>query len=241
MEQEALAIGLLKNLLKKEKVNDQNKAHANAVLSMAYLQLNEEENAVKPLKFAVEIEPNRINKARYLYILGQLLEKQTKLDSANIYFKEVVKFHRKIPREFYVNARLKTLLYDSLDIKNKESQIIKMIDNYENEEFLDKIYYNYSMLLFSKDSISRGKNYLNKAIRENSSDKDLLSKGYATIAKKSRPVSEEAATSDPVRPQIEAATSVPARPHKAVRKSSGCRGRAPEPKDRRRQRQRIEI
>ena len=183
LEQEALAIGLLKNLLKKEKVNDQNKARANAVLSMAYLQLNEEENAVKPLKVAVEIEPNRINKARYLYILGQLLEKQTKLDSANIYFKEVVKFHRKIPREFYVNARLKTLLYDSLDIKNKESQIIKMIDNYENEEFLDKIYYNYSMLLFSKDSISRGKNYLNKAIRENSSDKDLLSKGYATIAK----------------------------------------------------------
>lgn len=183
LEQEALAIELLKNLLKKEQLNSENKSRTNAVLSMAYLQIKEEESAVKSLKRAAEIEENKISKARYLYILGQLLENQSKLDSANIYFKQVAKFHRKIPREFYVNAKLKTLLYDSLSLKNKESQILKMIDNYENEDFLDKIYYNYAMLLFSKDSILKGKNYLNKAIRENRLDKDLLSRGYAKISK----------------------------------------------------------
>ena len=183
LEQEALAIELLKTLLETEEINTQNKARANAVLSMAYLQIGQDKKAFKPLKTAAEIEPNKTNKARYFYVLGQLLEKKSKRDSANIYFKKVAKFHRKIPREFYVNAKLKTLLYDSLETKEKESQIIKMIDNYENEDFLDKIYYSYSMLLFSNDSISKGKNYLNKAIRENNSDKELQSRGYAKIAK----------------------------------------------------------
>lgn len=183
LEQEAIAIELLNKLLKKEKISNQNKAQASAVLSMAYLQVNKDKSAIKQLKIASEFEPNKINKARYFYILGQLLEKQSKRDSANIYFKKAENFHRKIPRELYVNAKLKTILYDPSEIKEKESQIIKMMDNYENEDYLDKIYYSYSMLLFSNDSISKGKNYLNKAIRENSSDKELQSRGYAKIAK----------------------------------------------------------
>ena len=72
LEQEGSAIDLLKNLLKKEKINPRNKAHANAVLSMAYLQLDELEKSSKALKIASEIETNKITKARHLYILGQL-------------------------------------------------------------------------------------------------------------------------------------------------------------------------
>ena len=182
LEQEGPAIDLLKNVLKKEKINSRNKAHANAVLSMAYLQLDELEKSSKALKIASELETNKITKARYLYILGQLLEKQSHLDSANIYFKRVAEFKRKIPREFYINAKLKNLLYDSLEIKNKQAQIIKMIDNYENEDFLDKIYYNYSILLFSNDSKTDGIKFLNKAMQEKSSDNELLSRSYRKIA-----------------------------------------------------------
>jgi len=178
LEQEGSAIELLKNLLKKEKLNQKNKAHANAVLAMAYFQLDELASSQEALKIASDLEINKLTKARYLYILGQFLEKQSKLDSANIYFKKVTEFKRKIPREFYINAKLKKLLYDSLKIKNKEDQIIKMIDNYENEDFLDKIYYNYSTLLFSNGSKKEGIKFLNKAMNENSSDNDLLSRSY---------------------------------------------------------------
>ena len=183
LEQENLAIEILKKVLQKENINKQNKAYANAILAMAYFQLNELGSTIKPLKLAIELEPNRINKARYLYILGQVLESQSKTDSASIYFKKVAQFHRKIPREFYLNAKLKTLLYDSSENTDKEIQIKKMIDNYENEDFLDKIYYNYSMLLFSQGSTQKGKKYLNKAIRKNSNDNDLLYRGYNKIAK----------------------------------------------------------
>ena len=182
LEQEGSAIGLLKNLLKKEKINPRNKAHANAVLSMAYLQLDELEKSSKALKIASEIETNKITKARHLYILGQLLEKQLNIDSANIYFRKVAEFKRKIPRELYINAKLKTLLYDSLEIKNKQAKIIKMIENYENEDFLDKIYYSYSMLLFSNGSKTEGIKFLNKAMRKKGSDNELLSRGYRKIS-----------------------------------------------------------
>ena len=151
LEQEALGIELLKNLLKKEKINKKNKAHANAVLSMAFYHLEDLENSTKALKIASKLETNKITRARYLFILGQLLEKESKLDSANRYFKKVAEFKRKIPREFYINAKLKNLIYDSINIKTKKNEIIKMIENYENEDFLDKIYYNYSMLLFSNN------------------------------------------------------------------------------------------
>ena len=182
LEQENLAIELLKGLLKQENLSKSNKAYASATLAMAYLQLKKINKAIKPLKTAVELEQNKNNKVRYLFILGQLLEKESKIDSSNTIFKEIADYKRKIPREFFVNAKLKTLVYDTIKIKEKESQIIKMIDNYENEDFLDKIYFQYSILLFSSDHIEKGKEFLNKAIRENMSDKDLLSKGYVKLS-----------------------------------------------------------
>tara|TARA_X000000368_G_scaffold370573_1_gene319836 strand:- start:12752 stop:15106 length:2355 start_codon:yes stop_codon:yes gene_type:complete len=182
LEQEALGIELLKNLLKKEKINKKNKAHANAVLSMAFYHLEDLENSTKALKIASKLETNKITRARYLFILGQLLEKESKLDSANRYFKKVAEFKRKIPREFYINAKLKNLIYDSINIKTKKNEIIKMIENYENEDFLDKIYYNYSMLLFSNNLKTEGIKFLNKSMQEKRSDKNLLSRSFRKLA-----------------------------------------------------------
>jgi TolA-binding protein len=150
---------------------------------MAYLKLDEEKKAVKPLKIAHEIENNNLKKARYLYILGQILEKQSNKDSANVFFKKVIQFNRKIPRELFVNAKLKTLSLGSLENDKKESQFKKMIENYENEDFLDKIFFNYSMFLFSKNSNDLAKIYLNKAVKENSNDKELLYRAFIKMSK----------------------------------------------------------
>jgi TolA-binding protein len=65
----------------------------------------------------------------------------------------------------------------------KESQFKKMIENYENEDFLDKIFFNYSVFLFSKNSNDLAKIYLNKAVRENSNDKELLYRAFIKMSK----------------------------------------------------------
>ena len=58
-----------------------------------------------------------------------------------------------------------------------------MIENYENEDFLDKIFFNYSVFLFSKNSNDLAKIYLNKAVRENSNDKELLYRVFMKMSK----------------------------------------------------------
>ena len=181
LEQEILAIKELKKLLKNEKLNEENSSKSNAFLSMAYLQLEDYQNAEKFLKAATENESNNKDKARYMYITAQLMEKRSDYDSALIYFKKVSELKRKIPREFYINSTLKKILYDSLGFERKEKLIFKMIDNYENEDFLDKIYFSYSTILFTKDSLSEGKKYLNKSIKNNS-DKRLLFRAYNKLA-----------------------------------------------------------
>lgn len=181
LEQEELAIELLKNLLKKEKLSAKVKADANSVLAMAYLQLQKNDLAINPLKIASSNEKNKQYKARYLFILGQIYEKKFQNDSAYSTFNKVVNFNRSIPRDLLINAKIKTLIYNPLN-KN-EREISKIIDNIENKPYLDKIYYGYSNMLFLKDSVSKAEYYLNKAIKENPSDKDLLSRGYEQISK----------------------------------------------------------
>ena len=181
LEQEKLAIELLKNLLKKEKLSPKVKADANSVLAMAYLQLQKNDSAIKPLKLASSNEKNKQYKARYLFILGQVYEKKLQKDSAYSAFNKVVNFKRSIPRSLLINAKIKTLIYNPLNQNDRE--ISKIIDNIENKPYLDKIYYGYSTMLFSKDSVSKAEYYLNKAIKENPSDKDLLFRGYEQISK----------------------------------------------------------
>lgn len=181
LEQEELAIELLKTLLKKEKLSSKIKTEANAGIAMAYLQLKKNDSAIKPLKIACLNEKNKHNKARYLYILGQLYEKNNKIDSAYAIFKKIVDFKRSIPRNVFINAKLKMLLYDP--VNGNETEFNKIIKNIENKPFLDKIYYAYSKTLFSKDSINKATLFLNKAIKENGSDKELLARGFEKLSK----------------------------------------------------------
>lgn len=181
LEQEELAIELLKTLLKKEKLSSKIKTEANAGIAMAYLQLEKNDSAIKPLKTASLNEKNKHNKARYLYILGQLYEKNNKIDSAYAVFKKIVDFKRSIPRNVFINAKLKTLLYDP--VNGSETEFNKIIKNIENKPFLDKIYYAYSKTLFSKDSINKAILFLNKAIKESGSDKELLARGFEKLSK----------------------------------------------------------
>ena len=181
LEQENLALELLKPLLKKEKLNPQIKADLNAALAMAYLQLQKKDLAIKPLKAALSNEKNKNYKGRYLYILGQIYEEKNKLDSAYFMFKKIVNLKRSVPKNLSINAKTKTLSYGALN--DNESEFKKTIENIENESFLDKIYYGYSKILFLNDSVSKGELYLNKAIRSNPSDKELLSRGYEKFSK----------------------------------------------------------
>ena len=176
LEQELVAVELLQELLKNKKNSSEIVAKANSVLSMAYLKLNKTSEALKTLEFAQRNSEDKNHKARLLYIKGQLYEKQNETDSAKTTFNKILNFKRKISRNIFINAKVRTLLYSSSSESEKE--FLKLIKNEENKPYLDKIYYNYSKLLFSNDSVAMAKNFLNLSIKENPSDKKLKSKAY---------------------------------------------------------------
>ena len=176
LEQELVAVELLQELLKNKKNSIEIVAKANSVLSMAYLKLNKTSEALKTLEFAKRNSEDKNHKARLLYIKGQLYEKQNETDSAKTTFNKILNFKRKISRNIFINAKVRTLLYSNSSQSEKE--FLKLIKNEENKPYLDKIYYNYSKLLFSNDSVAMAKNFLNLSIKENPSDKKLKSKAY---------------------------------------------------------------
>ena len=74
LEQEPTAVELLKNLLKNKKIKPETIAEANSVLSMAYLKLDKRKEALNTLKIASKNTKDKNDKARLLYIEGQLYE-----------------------------------------------------------------------------------------------------------------------------------------------------------------------
>ena len=181
LEQEGLAIDNLKKLIENSNLTNSNLAHANSVMSMALFQLGDENEAQKSLKIAANLDSNNKTKSRYLYIIGQLFENNKQIDSANLYFKKVANYKRKIPRDLLINSKLKNILFDKKAFETKQKDISRLIDNYENEEFLDKIYFTYSTLLFDNQLIEEGINNLNKSINL-SNDSNLLFRAYKKLA-----------------------------------------------------------
>ena len=176
LEQELVAVELLQELLKNKKNSSEIVAKAYSVLSMAYLKLNKTNEALKTLEIAQRNTKDKNHKARLFYIKGQLYEKQNEIDSAKNSFNKILNFKRKISRNIYINAKIKALLYS--ESLNSKKEFLKLIKNEENKPYLDKIYYNYSKLLFSTGSVAMAKNFLNMSIKENPADKKLKSKAY---------------------------------------------------------------
>ena len=179
LNQESVAVDLINELLEKEDLDSEIVSNANGVLAMAFLNLEENDKAVKPLKNAIKTTKQKSRQARYLYVLGQLYESKKFVDSAKINFTKVENFKRRIPRDLYVNAKTKKLQFSkNIDLKK---EFLKMIENEENKPYLDKIYYSYSQALLNSDSLQLAKKYLKSSVRENSTDKDLKSKVYINL------------------------------------------------------------
>ena len=113
---------------------------ANATLAEAFIQLQEMDSAATYIQKAAMFEPKRKNKARYLFITGQLLEAQEKPDSARGIYQQIGALKRKAPRNLLIQAKVKeTLLAHSLDFDERIDELKQLLKNYENEPFEHRI------------------------------------------------------------------------------------------------------
>ncbi len=179
----------IENLLKifkiEDKLKDQDKADAYAMLAQAYLNLKHKDTALIYIKEATRLTKRNEERGRYNFIKGQLYNGLGEKDSANLAFQEVIDLNRKIPRKYLINAHIEQAR--NFDYENGDQLVLlelleKLQNNRENRPFLDKIYYAKAAYFKKTNQIDSALANYNKSLREDSQDKYLNSRDYLALA-----------------------------------------------------------
>ena len=176
-----LAIENLKKLKNKGRLSKEEITDLNVVLSQAYLNSKKIDSALTHLEIASETTQDLSSKSRYLFILGQLYKKLEKLDSSTMAYDRVIKFHRKIPREYYVYSfveKSKNYIDKTLAI----NELIELEKDIENRLYLNIIYHQIANLNFEINNDSLAIIYYNKSLRNPGKDYLVSLKNYNILA-----------------------------------------------------------
>ena len=140
MLQEQRAISIFEELLSTSKLSQSETADASAYLAKAYLALNQPQKATQPLSNAAALTKDKTLCARYYYLLGQLYDQLQHKDSAAVAYQNIIDFNRRIPRTYWIHAKLNQLNTSQLDQESVQKQYTKLTNNEENKRYLDKIH-----------------------------------------------------------------------------------------------------
>ncbi|WP_235982859.1 type IX secretion system periplasmic lipoprotein PorW/SprE [Kordia aestuariivivens] len=185
LENEEFAIANLKELIRFEKLDDQEYADANAVLGQAYINLKHKDSAVQVMKRAASSTEIHEEEGRYNYIIGQLFNELGHKDSANMAFDKVIALNRKSPRIYMINAHVEKARNFDLENGNKE-EFLEMLNDLaedrENRPFLGRIYRQLAEYHLAQDSLVLAESYFNQSVRKAKTDKQLKALDYENIA-----------------------------------------------------------
>lgn len=184
LEFHEVAIENLKEILEQEDLEEDDLAHASAMLAQAYMDTEKEDSAVAYISTAAELTDDNDLKGRYLFIKGQLYDFLGKKDSANMAFDEVIDLHRRTSREYYINAHIAKL--HNMDIRGEDrfaalELLEELAKDRENRPFLDKIYFQMGDYFYGTDSLDLAVDYYNQSLKQASDDIYLRSLNYQTL------------------------------------------------------------
>lgn len=182
---EEIALKNLKRLLRLERLTNQEYADARAVMAQAYLNLNIPDTALLQLQTAAAYTKYNEEKARYLFISGQLLNALGKQDSADLAFKRIIAFNRRIPRTYLINAHLQ-LIKNIPQTPENELFIFEYLtdlkENRENRPYLDKIYRAFGQFHMASGEDSLAIEYLTQSTQLSDSDPVISALNYEDLA-----------------------------------------------------------
>jgi tetratricopeptide (TPR) repeat protein len=184
LENDALAVKNLKRLIKGNQLKPQVLADANATLSQAYLNLEQKDSAVAPLKMALAKTKIKEEKARYHFILGQLYQRLSYNDSAYAEFQQIIEMKRKSPRRYVIQAHAQQAqLFDpTKDTVVFLEKYAKLLKDRENRPFLDVLNYQVGSFYDKQKNTRQAVKFYNKSLRSGSNDPYLQATTYKNLA-----------------------------------------------------------
>lgn len=186
LENEELAIELLKRTLNDTELNNYTIADASIMIAQAYIQMDSLPEALPYVQQAAEHTRDNEKKGRYRYIEGQLYNRLQKPDSANIAFDKVIDLHRRTLRDYYIHAHLEKINNISYTTEEERKDLKKLLtkleEDRENRPYLDHVYYNIALFHHKEDSLKLAESYYNKSVRAYINDDKLQAVNYNTLA-----------------------------------------------------------
>lgn len=181
---DALVVKNINKLLKDKQLKKQIFADANALLSEAFLNLEEKDSAIAKLKKAVDYTKINAEKARYRFIFGQLYQESDKKDSAAYFYQSVIDMNRKAERKYVVQAYAKKAQlfdYQKDDKEAFEKTYNKLVADRENRPFLDVIFYEMGVFYDTNKDQKLAKKFYNASLKSASKDLYLNASNYRNL------------------------------------------------------------
>jgi tetratricopeptide (TPR) repeat protein len=181
---DALVINNITRLVRDKSIKKQVFSDANALLSEAFINLEEKDSAVSKLKLAIEYSTKNSQKARYRFILGQLYEEIEKKDSARYSYQSVIHMNRKSERKYVIqaHARLAQLFdYEKADTTAFIKKFTKLLADRENRPFLDMINYQMGVFYDKQNKQDQALSYYNASLKKATTNEYLIASNYRNI------------------------------------------------------------
>ncbi|MBK8505640.1 MAG: tetratricopeptide repeat protein [Saprospiraceae bacterium] len=178
------AENILRSLEAKDNTYKEIKEEIYPVQAHSALSRGQTEKAVEPLSKAVEITGDRILRARYAYILAQVLERTNRYNDALAAYDQVVKL--KPTYEMTFNALLSKLKMQSntgnVDSEKYADALNKMIKDDKNQEYQDQLYFALAQQELKNGNKAGAIAKLSESIRNSAGNQVQKAESYYTIA-----------------------------------------------------------
>lgn len=154
--------------------------------AMAYSALEQQRYnlAITHLQNAILLENDKTLKARYAFIVAQLLRKVGKTAEAYAYFEKVLDFRPSYEMEFNTKLQLATNAYATGKASPAEIKrdLEKMINDEKNIEYRDQIYFALAQVAFQNNERAEGIRYLSLSAKYNAGNKAQQAEAYYQLA-----------------------------------------------------------
>lgn len=165
-------------------VTDRLRPHMLASFAEVEIKYHHYEEAINYLNQALEADPDRKDRIRWTYALGQLYEKEELRQEASDAFKRVVKDHP-ADYEMFLNAQLMSALNYDVDLGNVMSvykDLEKWAEDDKNQEFRDRIFYVMALLALEDEDYLKAEESLKKSVRVSEGNNEQRGLSYTKLA-----------------------------------------------------------
>jgi len=182
MENNAPAIRNLKFLARQKNTPQEVRSEAYAYAGQALINMDSLDLAAQNLEKAAELAKDKEKKARYKFIVAQLLDRLNLRDSAVSYLQQIE--IQKRPRKYSLQAELYRYhlsLDDTMQHQAMLDALYTKLKRYEYHKFYPYINYEIGEIFHYKDSLQKAVDYYTKAAR--GQDQKLKEKAYEQMSK----------------------------------------------------------